>query len=96
MEYIMSRRNTISGCYLSKSAYGNLRAALFHIFRLHNRLGFPDAFRLELGNLYRGFSGSCLDKILPLLHLINPMLMLTMEHLWLFSIDREKRKAKPQ
>ena len=27
---------------------------MFHIFRLHNRLGFPDAFRLELGNLYRG------------------------------------------
>ena len=74
----------------------NLRAALFHIFRLRNRLGFPDAFRLELGNLYRGFSGSCLDKILPLLHLINPMLMLAMEHLWLLSIHREKRKAKPQ
>ena len=55
MEYIMSHRNTISGRYLSKSAYGNLRAALFHIFRLHNHLGFPDAFRLELGNLYRGF-----------------------------------------
>ena len=55
MEYIMSCRNAFNGCYLSKSAYGNLRAALFHIFRLHNRLGFPDAFRLELGNLYHGF-----------------------------------------
>ena len=42
------------------------------------------------------FSGSCLNKIFPLLHLINPMLMLAMEHLWLFSIDREKRKANPQ
>ena len=55
MEYIMSCRNALNGCYISKSAYGNLRAALFHIFRLHNRLGFPDAFRLELGNLYHGF-----------------------------------------
>ena len=58
MEYIMSRRNAFNGRYLLKSAYGNHRAALFHIFRLHNRLGFPDAFRLELGNLYRGFFGS--------------------------------------
>ena len=96
MEYIMSCHNAFNGRYLSKSAYGNLSAALFHIFRLHNRLGFPDTFCLELGNLYRVFFSSCLDKILPLLHLINPMLMLAMEHLWLFSIDREKRKAKPQ
>ena len=28
---------------------------MFHIFWLHNCLGFPDAFRLELGNLYRVF-----------------------------------------
>ena len=55
MEYIMSCHNAFNGRYLSKSAYGNHRAALFHIFRLHNCLGFPDAFRLELGNLYRGF-----------------------------------------
>ena len=52
MEYIMSRHNEFNGRYLSKSAYRNLRAVLFHIFRLHNHLGFPDAFRLELGNLY--------------------------------------------
>ena len=55
MEYIMSCRNVFNGRYLSKSAYRNLRAALFHIFWLHNCLGFPDAFRLELGNLYCGF-----------------------------------------
>ena len=58
IEYIMSRRNAFNGRYLSKSAYGNLRAALFHIFRLHNCLGFPDSFHLELGNLYHGFFGS--------------------------------------
>ena len=55
MEYIMSRRNAFNGRYLLKSAYGNLRAALFHIFPLHSRLGFPDAFCLELGNLYCSF-----------------------------------------
>ena len=55
MEYIMSCCNALNGCYLSKSVYGNLRAALFHVFRLHNHLGFPDAFCLELGNLYHGF-----------------------------------------
>ena len=55
MEYTMSHCNVLNGCYLSKSAYGNLRAALFDVFWLHNRLGFPDAFHLELGNLYRGF-----------------------------------------
>ena len=55
MEYIMSHCNVLNGCYLSKSTYGNLRAALFHVFWLHNCLGFPDAFRLELGNLYCGF-----------------------------------------
>ena len=92
----MSRRNAFNGRYLLKSAYGNLRAALFHIFRLHNRLGFPDAFCLELGNLYRGFFRQLSRQNPPLLHLINPMLMLAMEHLWLFSINREKRKAKPQ
>ena len=41
MKYIMSCRNMFNGCYLSKSACGNLRAALFHIFWLHNRVGFP-------------------------------------------------------
>ena len=55
MEYIMSRCNAFNGQNQLKSAYGNHRAVLFHIFQLHNRLGFPDAFRLELGNLYRGF-----------------------------------------
>ena len=55
MEYNMSCHNVLNGHYLSKSAYGNLRAALFHVFRLHNHLGFPDPFCLELGNLYHGF-----------------------------------------
>lgn len=55
MNFIMSLRHKQHGGYLGKSAYGNKRSALFHLFRLHNRTGFSDAFRLELGNLYRGF-----------------------------------------
>ena len=63
MEYVMGRRRVLNnnntgatqGGYLSKSAYSNIRAALFHLFRLHNKSGFPEQFRLELGNLYRGF-----------------------------------------
>ena len=44
MAYIISKRNGRTGRYLSKSAYGNLRAALFHLYRLHNSVGFPEAF----------------------------------------------------
>ena len=40
--------------FLSKSSYGSKRAALFHLFRLHNRIGFNDEFRTELTNLYKG------------------------------------------
>ena len=41
--------------YLSKSAYGQICAAVFHLFRVHNRVGFSESFRKELGNLFRGF-----------------------------------------
>ena len=55
MSYVMSCRHQGHGGYLSKSAYGSIRAALFHLFRLHNRSGFSDSFRLELRNLFKGF-----------------------------------------
>ena len=55
MNYVMSLRQIQNGGYLSKSAYGNKRSALFHLYRAHNKLGFPESFRLRLGNLYRGF-----------------------------------------
>ena len=55
MSYVVSRRHQGHGGYLSKSAYGSIRATLFHLFRLHNRSGFSDSFRLELGNLFKGF-----------------------------------------
>ena len=55
MSYVVSRRHQGHGGYLSKSAYGSIRAALFHLFHLHNRSGFSDSFRLELGNLFKGF-----------------------------------------
>ena len=41
--------------YLSKSAYGTICAAVFHLFRIHNHVGFSEIFHKELGNLFRGF-----------------------------------------
>ena len=41
--------------YLSKSAYGNKRSALHHLFRLHNKRGWPPGFKDELDNLYTVF-----------------------------------------
>jgi hypothetical protein len=43
-----------NNAFLSKSSYGSKRAALFHLFRLHNRIGFNEEFRAELTNLFRG------------------------------------------
>jgi len=55
MEYILSIRHRTNNSYLSRSAYGTRRSSLFHLFRAHNRLGFPEAFRMELNALFRGF-----------------------------------------
>ena len=56
MEFAMGRRCRRGGQgYLSKSAYGQIRAAVFHLFRVHNRVGFSESFHKELGNLFRGF-----------------------------------------
>ena len=41
--------------YLSKSAYGTIHAAVFHLFRIHNHVGFSEIFHKELGNLFHGF-----------------------------------------
>ena len=54
MEYIIQLRAPRKR-YLSPSAYGNKRSAFYHLFRLHNRNGFPPDFRQHLGNLFRGF-----------------------------------------
>jgi hypothetical protein len=56
MEYLESLRNQRTGARLSKSQYGNKRAALHHLFRCHNGLdGYPDGFEDRLSNLMRGF-----------------------------------------
>ena len=56
MEFAMGRRRRRGGQgYLSKSAYGQIRAAVFHLFHVHNLIGFSENFRKELGNLFRGF-----------------------------------------
>jgi hypothetical protein len=53
-EYILSipKRGDF---YLSNSAYGKRRSALSHCFRAHNRMGFPQEFNMEIGNLFQGF-----------------------------------------
>ena len=55
MEYLVGLRHPRHGGLLGKSAYGNKRSSLFHLFRLHNKRGFPEEFRLQLGNLFKGF-----------------------------------------
>ena len=56
MEYAMGRHHLWGGQgYLSKSAYGTICAAVFHLFHVHNRVGFSEIFHKELGNLFRGF-----------------------------------------
>ena len=56
MEYAMGRHRLQGGQgYLSKSVYGQIRAAVFHLFCVHNRVGFSEIFCKELGNLFRGF-----------------------------------------
>lgn len=56
MGYISGLRNQNTGQMLSKSLYGNKRSALFHLFRLQNKVGLTEEFNMELGNLYRGFN----------------------------------------
>ena len=55
MNYLRTLRNSRTRGYLSKSAYGVKRSALFHLFRLHNGNGYSEAFKMQLSNLYRGF-----------------------------------------
>lgn len=54
MDYILSLTGNGNQRYLSKSSYGNKRSSLFHLFRMHNRVGYSAHFRLELSNLYKG------------------------------------------
>ena len=55
MLHIEQCRNARTQKYLSKSSYGGKRSALFHFFRLHNEIGFPEAFQTRLKVLYKGF-----------------------------------------
>lgn len=54
-EFILTLRNKRKGNqYLGKSAYGNRRAALYHLFRAHNLVGYSYEFGIELTNLFKG------------------------------------------
>ena len=48
MEYAMGRHHLWGGQgYLSKSAYGQICAAVFHLFHVHNHVGFSEIFHKE-------------------------------------------------
>ena len=50
-------RNSRTGARLSKSAHGNKRSALFHLFWCHDGLeGYPHEFERELASLFKGFT----------------------------------------
>ena len=55
MVFVMGLRHGRTGGYLSKSAYNSKRSALYHLYRLHNKRGYSENFKSELGSLYRGF-----------------------------------------
>ncbi len=55
MNYIVKLRHPGRGGYLSRSSYGNKRASLNHLFRVHNQVGIPPNFCKQLTNLFKGF-----------------------------------------
>jgi hypothetical protein len=61
MSFILTLRKS-DGSYLSSSSYGNKRSALYHLFRLHNRVGFTKNFTNELTNLFKGFNREIAQK----------------------------------
>ncbi|KAG7361502.1 hypothetical protein IV203_036603 [Nitzschia inconspicua] len=65
IEFILTLRRAGTNRYLSKSSYGNKRASLFHLFRLHNRVGLTSAFSTELSNLFRGFYRQMIQQRAP-------------------------------
>ena len=56
MEYAMGHHHLWGRQgYLSKSAYGTIHAMVFHLFHVHNHVGFSEIVCKELGNLFCGF-----------------------------------------
>jgi len=55
MKYVLSLKHPKRGGSLSKSSYGSKRAALYHLFRVHNRTGMPPDIASQLTNLFKGF-----------------------------------------
>jgi hypothetical protein len=62
MNYCRTLRHTRNRTYLSRSAYGVKRAALFHLFRLHNGSGYSEDFKHGLSNLFRGFFRAIVNR----------------------------------
>jgi hypothetical protein len=60
---------------IGKQAYGVKRAALFHLFRLHNGHGYSHAYCLRLTNLFKGLNRALVnrrrDRANPSVALVN-------------------------
>ena len=55
MQYLIKVKNRTNNSLLGRSAYNQRQSALFHVFRLHNNIGFEPTFKLKLGHLYAGW-----------------------------------------
>ena len=55
MTYLIQIRNRTTKTFFGRSAYNSRRSALFHVFRLHNSIGFEPIFKLKLSHLFAGW-----------------------------------------
>lgn len=55
MTYLITLKNRTTNTFYGRSAYNQRRSALFHLFRLHNNVGFDPIFKLRLCHLYTGW-----------------------------------------
>ena len=54
MEFLTTLRHSRKESFLGRSAYQHRRSALYHLYRLHNHIGFTPAFASELSDMYKG------------------------------------------
>lgn len=54
ISFLTTLCNSRNGSYLGRSSYQQRRSSLFHLFGLHNRVGFSSDFSNEMSDLYKG------------------------------------------
>lgn len=55
MKFVLTLRKD-GNTYLGQSLYNHKRSSLFHLFRLHNDVGYDAAYKARLAYLYKGFN----------------------------------------